>query len=746
VRFDGPRATPTVDGDRVFTSSLEGHLFCFDAASGKVLWSLELPRDLKGSIPVYGYCCSPLVHERMLIFELNAPQASYAALDKSSGAVIWKQGGGDVTCGSPALTTIDGLRCVVSAGGGSVVGLGADDGRPLWRHGTWGHMWMGPVVDGDKVFVANASLPRGCGVIQVQGFQPKVLWEDRKKFQTLHSNAVIWKGHIYGVDNTGTDYQGSDSKKSSLKCIALETGEVRWAAEKMGWGNLIVFDEKLVCLREAGELVVAEASPDAYKELLRVPVLGGRSWTVPALAGGKLYCRNNAGDVVCLRAWRAGADVAAAAKVAPAPSGSPREVPSGGPAEPGAARQASREGAPAASVAPAPQALTGGAEWPRFRGPGGLGIAPGREAPVSWNIERKEGLLWRASVPLPGESSPILRGQRVFLSGAAGEKLEVWCFDAGSGKLLWQRQVEASPPRSGGEPARTVLAASTGATDGARVYHFFGTGDLACLDLEGGEIWTRSLGAPDNMYGHGSSLEVWKGLLFAQLDQGSAEDGKSRLLALEGASGRTVWEARRSVPSSWSSPAVMPVAGRDQLITCADPWVISYDPSSGEEIWRAECLGGEVVPSPICAGGLVVAASVDGSLAAIRADGRGDVTKTHIAWTSDEDLPGIASPVSDGDLLFVITTGGHLTCRDLKDGRKLWARELETSFQASPSLAGGCLFLPGDQGEMFIFRASRQGEMVARLGLGESCQASPAFREGRMYLRTKRSLLCLGAR
>jgi len=299
VKFDGPRSTPTVDGDRVYTLSLEGHLFCFDAAKGNVLWSRQFTRHLEGRIPVYGYCGSSLVYGRLLLLELNAPKASYVALDKRTGQVVWQRGGGQVTCGSPVLTQIDGADCAVFMGGGVVVGVAPATGQELWRHGTWGHAWMGQVVWSNYVFVANASLPRGCGLLRIENGQPRVLWEDKKKFQTLHSNALIWQGHLYGIDNTGTDLQENDNSRSRLKCLALDSGEEKWVQDRMGWSNLILFDGKLIILRQVGELVIADASPEGYREIARHQVLDGRSWTVPALADGKLFVRNNRGAIAC---------------------------------------------------------------------------------------------------------------------------------------------------------------------------------------------------------------------------------------------------------------------------------------------------------------------------------------------------------------------------------------------------------------------------------------------------------------
>lgn len=726
VRFYGPRSTPTVDGHRVFTLSLEGHLFCFDAGSGKVLWSKELPRDFNGRIPVYGYCCSPLVYGDSLILELNAPDSSYVALDKSKGDVIWQPAGGNVTCGSPVLTHIDGVDYVIFMGGGAVLGVDARTGTPLWRHSTWGHAWMGPVVSGNNIFVANASQPRGCGLIRIEAGKPTVVWEDRAgKFQTLHCNSVIWQGHIYGFDNTGTDYQGKDTRKSSLKCIEIDTGNTKWTRQGMGWGNLIVQDGKLIILREAGELVVAEAAPEAYEELLRTTVFGGQSWTVPAVVEGRLYCRNNAGEVVCLQLFGGTREAAQTTASLEAPARRP------------ATQQVVAARTPDEIRTVRPQ-TAGQDRWPRFRGPGGLGVA------AQSDVEGPKQVLWKSPVPLEGESSPIIWDQRVFLTGASKKRHEVYCFDSGDGRLLWQRDVTGPDETSSNAPDRDILlAASTPVTDGSCMYTIFGNGDVACLDFQGEVKWSRSLGMPVDDYGHAASLELLEDLLFVQLDQGQTQDGKSKLIALASDCGRTVWEAARPVPCSWSSPLVIDVGLQAQLITSAEPWLIAYEPATGREMWRANCLSGQIVPSAVHANGLVYVVSPDGKLAAVRPDGQGDVTTTHIIWSAEGTLPSICSPVCNGELLWLVDTGGVVTCYDAKTGGKLWENDLGASCQASPTIIGDLLYIVSDGGSLFTLKADRQFTVKGRIELGESCQASPAFHQGRMYIRTKQHLLCL---
>ena len=384
--------------------------------------------------------------------------------------------------------------------------------------------------------------------------------------------------------------------------------------------------------------------------------------------------------------------------------------------------------------------------WPRFRGPGGLGISASTNVPANWNGGTGEGILWKTKVLLPGHNSPVVWGDRVFLSGADANVREVYCFDALSGNLFWLRNVPNLAP-AGAEPvepgADTGFAASTMVADGRRVYAIFATGDVACFDFYGGTVWARNLGPPDSAYGYASSLAMYRDLLLVQYDQGDAEDEKSKLIALNAFLGHTVWETKRPVPNSWTSPIVIEVGSQHQIITCGDPWVIAYDPN-GAELWRADCLGADVAPSPIYASGLVFAIEPYTKLVAIKPDGQGDVTKTHIAWSIEEDAPDICSPVSNGELIFLLTTDGLLTCLQVTDATLLWEEELEEDFQASPSLLGDRLYLLSEKGVMFIVEVGTEYKELARCELGERCHASPAFANGRIYIRGLKNLYCIG--
>ncbi len=384
--------------------------------------------------------------------------------------------------------------------------------------------------------------------------------------------------------------------------------------------------------------------------------------------------------------------------------------------------------------------------WPRFRGPGGLGISAYTNIPAKWNGTTGEAILWKTRIPLPGQNSPIVWCDRVFVTGADPNVREVYCFDALSGKLLWNRPVKNASQDT--EPIDVFedagFAASTAVTDGRRVYTIFATGDVGCFNFEGKEIWTRNLGVPDSAYGYASSLTMYRNLLLIQYDQGAADDELSKLIALDTFTGRTVWETKRPVPNSWSSPIVIEVEAQPQIITCGDPWVIAYNPTNGTEIWRAKCIGGEVAPSTIYTAGLIIAIEPYTTMVAIRPNGRGDVTQTHIVWKSDQSTPDISCPVSNGELIFIMTTEGLLTCCKTTDGTKLWEQELQKDFLASPSIVGNRLYMLSEKGVMYIAEIGAEYKELARCQLGEECYASPAFMDGRIYIRARKNLYCIG--
>jgi outer membrane protein assembly factor BamB len=388
------------------------------------------------------------------------------------------------------------------------------------------------------------------------------------------------------------------------------------------------------------------------------------------------------------------------------------------------------------------------ANWPRFRGPTGSGVATRPEAPLTWDAGSGAAIAWKTPVPAPGFNSPIVWRDRLFLSGATGESREVFCYDTTSGALLWQRAIDKIP----GSPAEpphvleeTGYAAPTMATDGHHVYAMFANGDLAAMTFDGRIVWAKNLGLPRNPYGHATSLLTWEGNLLVQLDQGETRPQNSRLLAFDGTTGRQLWEKARPVPSSWTTPIVIEAAGKPQLVTVGEPFVIAYAPRDGTEIWRADILHGEVAPSPIFVRGLLLVIHPDNKMLAVRPDGSGDVSATPPVWTADDHIPDVTSPVSDGELVFTVTSRGFIACFDFKDGKLLWEHNLDTEVQASPALAANRLYITGTNGVTIVAEAGREYRELARNPLGEKVYATPAFVGGRIFFRGTKHVYCIAA-
>ena len=404
-----------------------------------------------------------------------------------------------------------------------------------------------------------------------------------------------------------------------------------------------------------------------------------------------------------------------------------------------------------AEVGGTPQELPSLAEfqanWPRFRGWDGGAVSTLTNTPLAWDLKSGAGIAWKVAAPAPGHGSPIVWSNRVFVSSGDAAKRSVDCFDAASGQSLWQRAIEnipGSPTKQPEVPADTSFAAATMATDGRRVFAIFANGDLAALRFDGTVAWAKNLGVPKNLYGLATSLAVWPGYLVVQYDQGDTEAAGSKLLALDPATGRVLWERPRQVPASWATPIVVEAAGKPQIITLGKPWVISYALADGTELWRAEFLDGEVTPSPVFAGGLVLAISPSAKLSAIRPDGAGDVSKSHVSWTAEDNVPDVTSPVANNELAFAVTSGGMLSCFDMKDGKKLWEKDFEMETQASPSLVGDRVLVLTTKGVAVVVEAGRQFKELSRSELPDKFLASPAFAGGRMYLRGATNLWCVG--
>jgi len=381
------------------------------------------------------------------------------------------------------------------------------------------------------------------------------------------------------------------------------------------------------------------------------------------------------------------------------------------------------------------------ANYPFFRGPQGDGVAFQKNTPTDWNGAGGKNVVWKVKVPKAGFSSPIIWGNQLFVTGADAQSRVVYCYDKNSGKLLWEAaadKIQGSPSAMPKVTADTGLAAPTMATDGRAVFAIFATGDVIALDMSGKRLWARNLGVPDNHYGHGSSLIVYKDKLLIQYDTNKS----GKLLALDTRSGTTVWETARNSKISWSSPILVNTGSRTELILTTNPNVNGYDPQTGKELWNIACLSGEVGPSAGYADGMVFAANEYAKLVGIKIGGG----TPEIVWEADEYLPEVSSPLAVNGLLFVATTYGVLACYEAKTGTKLWEQEYGNPFYSSPVYADGKVYITDMTGKTHIVKATKDYQLVGTPELGEKAVCSAVFQDGRVFIRGMNNLYCLGTK
>jgi outer membrane protein assembly factor BamB len=376
--------------------------------------------------------------------------------------------------------------------------------------------------------------------------------------------------------------------------------------------------------------------------------------------------------------------------------------------------------------------------WPGFRGPEGIGWAYHTDVPTEWDGPSGQNILWKVPLPLPGFNSPIIWGKRIFLSGADRRTQVVYGIDADSGEILWQTElndIPGSPERRPQVTEDTGFAAPTMTTDGMRVFALFATGDIACLDFEGHRIWAKNLGVPENHYGHSSSLIAYQDLVLIQYDQNTG----GRLLALSTRSGDVVYEQPREVEISWASPILVNTGNRDELILNANPFVMSHDPRTGKELWRVNCMLGEIAPSPAYADGMVFVVNDYARLAAIKLG-----AEAELVWEYIDDLSEVSSPLATKDFVFMAASYGTVTCLDSKTGERLWLEDFNEGFYSSPMLVGDLVYVMDVEGVMSIFKADKEFQLIGQNALGENAVTIPAFMHDRIYIRGMENLYCIG--
>lgn len=374
--------------------------------------------------------------------------------------------------------------------------------------------------------------------------------------------------------------------------------------------------------------------------------------------------------------------------------------------------------------------------FPSFRGADGLGIAYQKNIPTQWDGASNQNILWKAKVNIEGYNSPIIWGNKLFLSGANATVKEVYCYNKNTGELYWTTSVNIpGSPASPDVTEDTGHAAATAATDGKRVYAIFSNGDIFALDMEGKQVWAKNLGLPQNHYGHSSSLMVYEDKIIVQYDHGKS----AKVMALSAETGKEIWNTPRNVRISWASPVIIQRGATTEVVLIADPNIAGYDINTGKELWKIECIYGEVGPSIAYADGIVYGLNEYASLVAISG---GD--NPQVLWEDFDYLSDVPSPIATKELLFVITSYGMVVCHNAKTGEKYWEKEFDNGFYASPILVDNKVYLVDREGITHIFKAQNTFELVGEPALGESVVSSPAFADGQIFIRSEGNLYCIG--
>ncbi len=385
-------------------------------------------------------------------------------------------------------------------------------------------------------------------------------------------------------------------------------------------------------------------------------------------------------------------------------------------------------------------------DWPWWGGPHRNGIAAAGGVPVEWSGDKN--VVWKAAVPGRGHSSPILIGNRVILTTADKDAQQqiALCYDRRTGTELWRRTIHEGGLMK--MHSKNSHASATPASDGEHVYVVFinsGALRVTSLDLDGNIVWQRKAGPFESEHGYGSSPVLYGSLLITNGDNMTG----CFVAALDRETGDVKWRTVRETSGrhgSYATPTVVDLAGKPQLILTGMSGVCSYDPATGKLIWT--CRGpAEVTASCVaCSDRLVFASGgyPEKEILAIRADGSGDVTDTHVVWRESTGVAYVPTPVYHDGRLYMVSDGGVATCFDAEDGRQHWRGRLNGNFSASPILADGRFYVTNEDGRTYVLRDGDKLDIVAENQMSSGGFASPVICGRHIFLRTRDELYCFG--
>ena len=385
--------------------------------------------------------------------------------------------------------------------------------------------------------------------------------------------------------------------------------------------------------------------------------------------------------------------------------------------------------------------------WPQWRGPSAQGYVAEAKYTDTWSPASR--FQWKIAIPGRGNSSPVVWGDRLFLTTARenGRRLSMLAFSRTDGRLLWETFI----PQEGveGVHEKNGYASATPATDGQRVYASFGRHGLVATDMNGKIVWHRKFGVIDNYHGPAGSPVLYRDRIFLYQDQNATASQTAFVAAFDKATGRTLWQTPRTETVGWGTPVVVDVGDRDELVVSGQRRVAAYDPDTGRELWTVRGMTFEVIPTPVVGHGLVFASSGRaGPTFAIRPGGSGDVTRTHVAWSTPKGSPFVPSGIVVGDLLYLVNDmQSILTVYEATSGTLVYQGRLGVAqregFSASPVAVNGKIFFTNDEGQTFVVQAGREFKLLHVNELGARTLASPALVDGTWYWRSDGQLVAI---
>ena len=428
---------------------------------------------------------------------------------------------------------------------------------------------------------------------------------------------------------------------------------------------------------------------------------------------------------------------------------------------------------------------TAAQNWPTFRGTQASGVADGANPPVSWDLGKSRNLVWKTEIPGLAHSSPIVFGDRVFVTTAISSDANavfrhglfgdvepstdlskhtwrVYCLDRKTGKILWEEIAHEGVPKSKRHP-KSSQASSTPATDGQHVVAFFGSEGLYTYSVDGKLLWKQDLGVlnagwfydPDYEWGVGSSPIIYKGMVIVQCDI----QKDSFLAAFNVNDGKLIWKTPRSELPSWGTPTVYEGSTRAELITNGTKGIRGYDPMTGKQLWQITGHNSEITSTtPIIAGGLIIVANGYPPIQpiyAIKPGASGDITLQEgqesnqwIAWSKKRGGPYQPTAIAYGGLLYICSNNGILTAYKVETGERVYQQRLSNSgsaHTASPVAADGKLYFADEDGDVFVVKAGPSFELLATNPVGEVLMATPAISSGMIFIRSQHHVFAVGA-